>query len=101
MRPVVEQRTHHLVTGEPMKFLSLAACTGMAETELFAQWYKGYGLATVRYPFFEVEARIERFDNGRGCGLLQMLPLTRARRNERGRERRQGRKGHLAEGTLA
>jgi hypothetical protein len=28
----------------------LADWTGMVETELFAQIYKSYGLATVRYP---------------------------------------------------
>ena len=41
---VVEQRTHHQITGEPMKFLTLADWTGMVETELFAQTYKSYGL---------------------------------------------------------
>jgi len=66
---VVEQRTHHQITGEPMKFLTLADWTGMVETELFAQTYKSYGLATVRYPVLEVEARVEPFDNGRGFSL--------------------------------
>ena len=66
---VVEQRTHHQITGEPMKFLSLADWTGIVETELFAQTYKSYGLATVRYPVLEVEARVEPFDNGRGFSL--------------------------------
>ena len=66
---IVEQRTHHQVTGEPMKFLSLADWTGMVETELFAQTYKSYGLATVRYPVLEVAARVEPFDNGRGFTL--------------------------------
>src|SRR5215470_2324968 len=37
---VVEQRTHHQITGEPMKFLTLADWTGMVETELFAKTYK-------------------------------------------------------------
>jgi error-prone DNA polymerase len=37
---VVEQRIHHQITGEPMKFLSLADWTGIVETELFAQTYK-------------------------------------------------------------
>ena len=54
---VVEQRTHHQITGEPMKFLTLADWTGMVETELFAQTYKNYGLATVRYPVLEVRRR--------------------------------------------
>ena len=66
---VVEQRTHHQITGEPMKFLSLADWTGIVETELFAQTYKSYGLATVRYPVLEVEAKVEPFENGRGFSL--------------------------------
>lgn len=66
---VVEQRTHHQITGEPMKFLSLADWTGIVETELFAQTYKSCGLATVRYPVLEVEARVEAFENGHGFTL--------------------------------
>jgi DNA polymerase III alpha subunit len=66
---VVEQRVHHQITGEPMKFLTLADWTGMIETELFAQTYRTYGLATVRYPALEIEARIEPFENGRGFSL--------------------------------
>ena len=52
-----------------MKFLSLADWTGIVETELFAQTYKTYGLATVRYPVLEIEARVESFENGRGFTL--------------------------------
>jgi hypothetical protein len=63
------QRTHHQITGEPMKFLTLADWTGMVETELFAQIYKGYGLATVRYPVLEITATVEPFDNGQGFSL--------------------------------
>ena len=66
---VVEQRIHHQITGEPMKFLSLADWTGMIETELFAQTYKSYGLATVRYPVLEIEARVEPYENQRGFSL--------------------------------
>ena len=66
---VVEQRTHHQITGEPMKFLSLADWTGIVETELFAQTYKSYGLATVRYPVLEVEATVEPYENGNGYSL--------------------------------
>ena len=69
---VVEQRTHHQITGEPMKFLSLADWTGIVETELFAQTYKSYGLATMRYPVLEIEARVEPFENGRGYSLLAL-----------------------------
>ena len=46
---VVEQCTHHQITGAPMKSLTLVVCPGTVETELFAQTYKNYGLATVRY----------------------------------------------------
>jgi error-prone DNA polymerase len=66
---VVEQRTHHQITGEPMKFLTLADWTSMVETELFAQTYKTYGLATVRYPVLEITAKVEPFENRRGCSL--------------------------------
>lgn len=66
---VIEQRVHHQVTGEPMKFLSLADWTGIIETELFAKTYKSYGLATVRYPVLEIEARVEPFENERGFSL--------------------------------
>ena len=66
---VVEQRVHHQITGEPMKFLTLADWTGMVETELFAQTYKSYGLATVRYPVLEITAAVEPFENGRGFSL--------------------------------
>ena len=52
-----------------MKFLSLADWTGIIETELFARTYRTYGLATVRYPMLEIEARIESFENGRGFSL--------------------------------
>jgi len=66
---VVEQRIHHQITGEPMKFLTLADWTGMMETELFAATYRSYGLATVRYPVLEIKARVESYDNGRGFSL--------------------------------
>jgi DNA polymerase III alpha subunit len=66
---VVEQRTHHQITGEPMKFLTLADWTGLIETELFAPTYRSYGLATVRYPVLEVTATVEPFDNRQGFSL--------------------------------
>ncbi len=77
---VVEQRTHHQITGEPMKFLSLADWTGIVETELFAPTYRTYGLATVRYPVLEIEARVEPFENGRGFSL-RALKAGRPRTN--------------------
>lgn len=66
---VIEQRLHHQVTGEMMKFLTLADRTGIVETELFGSTYRSYGLATVRYPVLEVEATVEPFENGRGFSL--------------------------------
>jgi len=66
---IIEQRTHHQITGEPMKFLTLADWTGMVETELFADTYRSHGLATVRYPVLEVTATVEPFENGRGFTL--------------------------------
>jgi DNA-directed DNA polymerase III PolC len=69
---IVEQRTHHQVTGEPMKFLSLADWTGIVQTELFAPTYRSYGLATVRYPVLEVQAKVEPYENGRGFSLRVM-----------------------------
>ena len=66
---IIEQRSHHQVTGETMKFLTLADRTGIVETELFASTYRSYGLATVRYPVLEVSAMVEPFENGRGYSL--------------------------------
>ncbi|NBR88194.1 MAG: fused DNA polymerase IV/DNA polymerase III subunit alpha, partial [Verrucomicrobia bacterium] len=66
---VIEQRTHHQITGEPMKFLTLADYTGIVETELFADTYRSYGLATIRYPVLEIAATVEPFENGRGFSL--------------------------------
>lgn len=79
---IIEQRTHHQVTGEPMKFLTLADWTGMVETELFAPTYRSYGLATVRYPVLEVTATVEPFENGRGFSLRVLRagkPRTKSR----------------------
>ena len=66
---IIEQRTHHQITGEPMKFLTLADWRGMVETELFADTYRSYGLATVRYPVLEIAATVEPFENRRGFTL--------------------------------
>ena len=66
---VIEQRLFHQVTGEPMKFITIADWTGIVETELFARTYKSYGLNTVRYRVLEITATVEPFDNGRGFTL--------------------------------
>jgi len=66
---VIEQRLFHQVTGEPMKFLTLADWTGIVETELFSRTYRSYGLNTVRYRVLEVTATVEPFENNRGFTL--------------------------------
>ena len=66
---VVEQRTHHQITGEAMKFLTIADYTGMVESELFDTTYRIHGLATVRYPVLELPAKVEPFENERGFTL--------------------------------
>ena len=66
------------ITGEPMKFITIADYTGIIETELFAETYKTYGLATVRYPVLEVTATVEPFENGRGH-TLRVLKASRPR----------------------
>jgi DNA polymerase-3 subunit alpha len=55
--------------GDSMKFMSIADRTGMIETEMFADTYRRFGLATVRYPVLEVTATVETFDNHRGYTL--------------------------------
>jgi len=79
---IIEQRVHEQVTGEPMKFLTLADWTGMVETELFAATYRSYGLATVRYPVLEITATVEPFENGRGFSL-RVHRAGKARKGER------------------
>lgn len=84
---VIEQRLHHQVTGEPMKFLTLTDWTGMVETELFAPTYRSYGLATVRYPVLEVTATVEPYENGHGYSLRihrAAKPCTRAQHPKKG-----------------
>ena len=66
---VIEQRLFHQVTGEPMKFLTLADWTGIVETELFARTYQSYGLNTIRYRVLEITATVEPYENNRGHTL--------------------------------
>ena len=80
---VIEQRLFHQVTGEPMKFLTIADRTGMVETELFARTYKSYGLNTVRYRVLEITATVEPFENGRGY-TLRVLRAGKPRQLEKG-----------------
>ncbi len=66
---VIEQRIHHQMTGEPMKFMTLCDWTGMVETELFARTYRSFALTTIRYPVLEVHATVEPYENRRGFSL--------------------------------
>jgi len=66
---IVNDRTANQVTGELMKFMTIADWTGMVETELFAKTYREHGLATVRYDVLEVRAKVEPFENSRGFTL--------------------------------
>ena len=66
---VIEDRIHQQVTGELMKFMTLCDWTGIVETELFADTYRSYGLATVRYPVLEIIASVEPYENGNGISL--------------------------------
>jgi DNA polymerase III alpha subunit len=66
---VIEQRLFHQVTGEPMKFLTIADWTGIIETELFARTYQSYGLNTIRYRVLEITAAVEPYENNRGHNL--------------------------------
>jgi DNA polymerase III alpha subunit len=69
---IIEDRIHQQVTGELMKFMTICDWTGIVETELFADTYQSYGLATVRYPVLEVTARVEPFESGNGFTLRVM-----------------------------
>ncbi len=82
---IVQDRTHCQVTGELMKFMTIADRTGMVETDLFADTYRAYGLATVRYPVLEITARVEPYENGNGYSLRVLRAgKPRHRRRRRG-----------------
>ena len=66
---VIEQRLFQQITGEPMKFITIADWTGVVETELFARTYQSCGLNTVRYRVLEITATVEPFENSRGFTL--------------------------------
>jgi error-prone DNA polymerase len=66
---IIADRSHHQITGDQMKFITICDYTGIIECEIFAQTYRRFGLETVRHPVVEVEARVTPFDNGAGCTL--------------------------------
>ena len=66
---IIEERLHRQSTGETMKFITLCDYTGFIECEIFAEAYRRWGLATVRWPGVEVEGTVSVFDNGNGFTL--------------------------------
>jgi hypothetical protein len=56
-------------TGGDMKFITLCDSTGFIECEIFAEAYRRWGLATIRWPVVEVEATVTPFENGNGYTL--------------------------------
>ena len=52
-----------------MKFVTLCEYTGFIECEIFADSYKRWGLATVRWPVIEVQATVAVFENRNGFTL--------------------------------
>jgi DNA-directed DNA polymerase III PolC len=75
---IIADRSHHQVTGDQMKFITICDYTGIIECEIFAQTYRRFGLETVRHPVVELEARVTPFDNGTGC-TLDVLRIGRPR----------------------
>ena len=66
---IIADRSHHQITGERMKFITICDHTGIIECELFAATYRRFGLATVQFAAVEVEATVTLFDNALGCTL--------------------------------
>ena len=66
---IIADRSHHQVTGDQMKFITICDYTGIIECEIFAQTYRRFGLETVRHPVVAIEACVTPFDNGAGCTL--------------------------------
>jgi DNA polymerase III alpha subunit len=76
---IIADRSHHQITGDAMKFITICDYTGTIECEIFAQPFRRFGLETVRHPVVELEARVTPFDSGIGC-TLDVLRIGRARR---------------------
>lgn len=66
---IIVSRSHLQQDGEPMKFISICDRSGIVECEIFADAYRAYGLATVRYPIVQVTAEVTPFDNQAGFTL--------------------------------
>lgn len=66
---IIADRSHHQVTGDQMKFITICDYTGIMECELFAAAYRRFGLTTVQYPVVEIESTVTPFDSDLGCTL--------------------------------
>lgn len=66
---IIADRSHHQVTGDQMKFITICDHTGMLECELFAEAYRRFGLATIQYAVVEVEGTVVPFESGLGGTL--------------------------------
>ncbi len=66
---IIADRSHHQVTGDRMKFITICDHTGIIECEIFAATYRRFGLATVQFAVVEIEATVTPFDNALGCTL--------------------------------
>jgi hypothetical protein len=77
-RLIIFSHGHLQQNGEPMKFISLCDQTGIIECEIFAQAYRAFGLATVRYPVVQVVADVKPFDNHKGF-TLEVLRIEKPR----------------------
>jgi DNA polymerase III alpha subunit len=77
-------RIAYQVDGNPMKFVSLCDRTGFVETELFAETYRQYGMATIKSPLLVATGIVEPFENGKGF-TLRVLAVRAALTGESGR----------------
>jgi len=66
---IIAARSHHQVTRDQMKFITICDYTGIIECEIFPATYRRFGLATVQFAIVEVEGVVTAFDNGLGCTL--------------------------------
>ena len=57
-------RSHHQITGDQIKPITICDYTGIIECEIFAQTYRRFGLETVRNPVIKLEARVAPFESG-------------------------------------
>jgi DNA polymerase III alpha subunit len=75
---IIADRSHHQITGDQMKFITICDYTGIIECEIFAQTYRRFGLETVRHPIVEIESRVTPFESGLGC-TLEVLRVAKPR----------------------